>query len=101
MPFTMIMTPTADAQLDALKLATQQREKEACKAVSKALRFLANDPRHGSLKTHEYDSMDGPAPGVKVWEAYAENDKPQAYRIFWSYHPKQGEITILAITPHP
>ena len=30
-----------------------------------------------------------------------QNRTPGALRIFWCYGPKQGEITIFAITPHP
>jgi len=39
--------------------------------------------------------------GEKVFEAYAEQGTPAAYRIFWIYGPAKNEITILAITPHP
>ncbi len=72
------------------------------KQVNKALRNLASNPKHPSLRTHEYDSLDHPFnPKEKVWEAYAQNDTPGAYRIFWCYGPGKGEITIIAITPHP
>jgi len=71
------------------------------KAVRKALRFLAENPAHPGLKTHKYDSLVGPN-GAEVFEAYAENNTPAAYRIFWCYFPpKSGTITILLITPHP
>lgn len=67
------------------------------KQVAKAIRQLAADPRHS-----EYDSLTNPFdPKGKVFEAYAQNKTPGAYRIFWCYGPKKGEITILAITPHP
>jgi hypothetical protein len=36
-----------------------------------------------------------------MFEAYAQNDTPGAYRIMWCYGPGKGEITIVAITPHP
>ena len=39
--------------------------------------------------------------GIKVFEAYAENKTPQAYRVFWHYGHKKSEITIIAITSHP
>lgn len=61
---------------------------------------LAQNPRHPSLQTHEYVSLKGPG-GEKVFEAYAEQHTPGAYRIFWCYGSKPGQITILAITPHP
>jgi hypothetical protein len=72
------------------------------KQVAKAIRQLAADPRHSSLNTHEYDSLTNPFdPKSKVFEAYAQNKTPGAYRVFWFYGPTKGEITILAITPHP
>jgi hypothetical protein len=40
-------------------------------------------------------------PAAKVFEAYAQNKTPGAYRVFWCYGPEQGEITVIAITPHP
>jgi len=39
--------------------------------------------------------------GEKVFEAYAEQKTPAAYRVFWFYGPSRGKITIFAITPHP
>jgi len=70
------------------------------KAVSKAIKLLASNPRHKSLRTHEYTSLKGPS-GEKVFEAYAEQSTPAAYRVFWCYGPEANQITILAITPHP
>jgi hypothetical protein len=72
------------------------------KQVAKAVELLAADPRHSGLNTHEYNSLTNPVdPGGKVFEACAQNKTPGAYRIFWCYGPERGEITILAITPHP
>lgn len=39
--------------------------------------------------------------GEEVFESYAQNNTPGAYRIFWYYGPKRKMITILAITSHP
>ena len=36
-----------------------------------------------------------------IVEAYVQSRTPGAYRLFWCYGPASGEITILAITPHP
>ncbi|MCC2667186.1 MAG: hypothetical protein K0R24_1679 [Gammaproteobacteria bacterium] len=36
-----------------------------------------------------------------IFEAYAENNTPAAYRIFWHYGPEKKDITIIAITSHP
>jgi hypothetical protein len=72
------------------------------KQVAKAIRQLATDPRHSSLNTHEYDSLKNPFdPKGKVFEAYAQNNTPGTYRIFWCYGPEKGQMTIIAITPHP
>jgi hypothetical protein len=69
-------------------------------AVKKTINFLAMNPRHNSLQTHEYMSLKGPN-GEKVFEAYAEQRTPAAYRVFWYYGPSKGIITIFAITSHP
>lgn len=61
--------------------------------------FLANDPRHPGLNTHKYDSLSGPT-AEPVFEAYAENKTPGAYRVFWYYGPG-NEITLVSVTPHP
>jgi len=37
----------------------------------------------------------------QVFEAYAENQTPAAFRVFWYYGPSARELTIVAITPHP
>lgn len=72
------------------------------KQVYKAIQLLKTNPRHPGLNTHEYDSIKHPyQPNDKVFEAYAQNNTPGAYRIFWCYGPEQKEITIIAITPHP
>jgi len=70
------------------------------KSVRKALGYLETDPRHRSLQTHKFQSLKGPNK-EEVFEAYAENQTPAAYRIFWYYGPAQGTITVIAITPHP
>ncbi|MDP2911651.1 MAG: hypothetical protein Q8N76_04915 [Candidatus Omnitrophota bacterium] len=70
------------------------------KAVEKALKNLQRNPRHPSLQTHTYASLNGPN-GEKVFEAYAEQDSPGAYRIFFFYGKQRGQIIIAAITPHP
>jgi hypothetical protein len=70
------------------------------KAVRKAIRQLAKDPRYPGLQSHPFLSMKGPK-GEKVLESYAENETPGAYRIFWFYGPDKGAITIFLIVPHP
>ena len=72
------------------------------KQVHKCLSLLAENPRHPGLQTHEFRSLENPFnPHEKVFEAYAQNRIPGAFRIFWCYGPATGEITIIAITAHP
>ena len=75
-------------------------QKKRYRAVKKTIKFLASNPRHNSLQAHEYSSWKGPN-GEKVFEAYAEQKTPAAYRVFWYYGPSRGIITIIAITSHP
>jgi len=78
------------------------RQEGLFKQVDKVIRLLLANPRHPGLNTHEFGSLQSPFdPGARVFEAYAQNDTSGAYRIFWCYGPGKGEITILAITPHP
>ncbi|BBJ31349.1 hypothetical protein RAS_04580 [Rickettsia asiatica] len=57
------------------------------KAVKKTLAYLQMNPRHPSLNTHKYKSIKGHN-GEEIFEAYAENNTPTAYRIFWHYGTK-------------
>jgi hypothetical protein len=97
--FTVEMSAQADAQLAELERDPSQRRHY--KAVRKALRLLADNPRHPSLNTHEWTGTKCPH-GDKLWEAYAENQTSGAWRIYFCYPPdrRQG-ITIVAITEHP
>lgn len=72
------------------------------KQVHKTIKLLFQNPRHPGLSTHEYTSLRHPYdPKKKVFEAYAQNQTPGAYRVFWCYGPDQDQITIIAITSHP
>ena len=70
------------------------------KAVQEVLKKLQHNSRHPSLQTHEFYSLKGPK-GEKVFEAYAEQNTPAAYRIFFYYGPKRGVISIISIERHP
>lgn len=84
------------------KEAKSSKQEGLFKQVHKTIGFLSQNPRHPSLHTHEYDSIPNPYdPLEKVFEAYAQNKTPGAYRVFWCYGPSKNEITIIAITPHP
>lgn len=98
MTYFLSFTFTATQSLKELK--DSAHFKKRFKAVYKALKYLAENPRHPSLQSHQYSSLFGPK-GEKVFEAYAEQDTPAAYRIFFYYGPSRGEIIVFAITPHP
>ena len=98
MSFRLQYTAEANNQLDALE--KNKGLAKRWKAVRKALGYLETDPRHQALNTHKFSSLIGPN-GEEVFEAYAENKTPAAYRIFWYYGPGRNVIAILAVTPHP
>lgn len=85
------------------KARTKSSKQEGLfKQVAKAVQLLQENPRHPGLGTHEFTSLEHPYdPDGKVFEAYAQNHTPGAYRVFWCYGPEQGQITVIAITPHP
>ena len=98
MSFKLVFTQKASEDLDKLEQDASLHKR--LKAVRKALAYLENNPRHKSLNTHEFTSLSNRL-GIKVFEAYAENNTPAAYRIFWCYGPNSENITIIAITAHP
>lgn len=116
MPFAPIWTEEAEAKFRELRVAAEEslrnrlanKKAKASKAeglfkqVEKCVRLLLDNPKHPGLNTHEYDSLEHPYDKKgKVFEAYVQNRTPGAYRLFWCYGPKKGEITLIAITPHP
>jgi hypothetical protein len=88
----------AKAQLTAL--ADNPSYAKRYKAVRAALGKLQINTRHPGLRTHKFNELTG-AGGEDVFEAYAENNTPGAYRIFWHYGPSKDVITVIAITAHP
>src|SRR5574344_1557956 len=91
---------TKRANEDLSRLEADKGLKNQLKAVYKALGFLEINPRHQGLNTHEFTSLTEQY-GTKVYEAYAQNKTPGAYRIFWHYGRGKNIITILAIVKHP
>lgn len=95
--FKVLTTVAFDQEFVALR---QQKSMAArVKAIDKTLKFLSN-PRHPGLQTHAFTSLEGPN-GEKVFEAYAQQNTPAAYRVFWHYGPGRNEITVVALTSHP
>jgi hypothetical protein len=96
--FEIIFAKHADEQIHGLDAA--EDKKTPSKAVHKIIGYMQTNLKHPSLHTHEYHGMHGPQ-GEKVFESYAQNKTPGAYRVFWDYGPQKGMITILEICPHP
>ena len=96
------------AAAEALRgLERQPHQEGLLKQVRKTLALLEANPRHPSLQTHKFKSLQGPN-GEEVFEAYVQNQTPGAYRVFFFYGPDRTEgkrripvLTIVAITPHP
>ena len=98
---------TNEAYGQLRELQANPAKKGLYKQVLKTLGLLETNVRHPGLSTHEYDSLAG-ARGERVWEAYAQNQTPGAYRVFFHYGPDEtvGKkripvLTVVAIVPHP
>ena len=98
MAFSLIFTEEARANLRELE--RDRGLAKRLKAVRKTLAYLEANPRHSSLQTHEYKSLAGPG-GKKVFDSYAEQKTPAAFRVFWHYGSGREQLTIVAITRHP
>jgi hypothetical protein len=116
MTFTPVWTPEAsdvyydlrdkaEAALKARRLSKKKKSSKQeglFKQVKKCIDLLLENPRHPSLHTHEFSSLQHPYDiNEKVFEAYAQHGTHSAYRVFWGYGPEKGHLTIIAITPHP
>lgn len=89
-----------EAKGQFLELEQSKARKKPYKAVAKTLGLMQVNLRHPSLNTHKFDELISPIDG-EVFESYAENRTPGAYRVFWCYVPEKGWIYIIAITAHP
>lgn len=98
MAFTLKYSDTAARHF--MNLKADSSKARVFKDVVKALRFMESDLRHPSLNTHEYHTLKGPK-GEILFESYAQQKTPGAYRIFWYYGPGKNVISIVAIIPHP
>jgi hypothetical protein len=77
----------------------EKNEEKFFKKFVKALGYLSMNPRHNSLASHEIEELTRKC-GIKIFQSYVESKTP-AGRMFWDYGPDKGDITILAIEPHP
>lgn len=98
---------TDEAARELSELENSPSKKGLLKQVQKTLGLLETNIKHPGLNTHEFQSLAG-ANGERVWEAYAQNNTPGAYRVFFHYGPDEmaGKkrvpvLTVIAITPHP
>ena len=118
MPFTLVWLDASADTFNELETAARRslenrrksskskakasKQEGLFKQVVKCIELLQENPRHPGLNTHEYQSIENPYdPDSKAFEAYVQNRTPGAYRVFWCYGPRKGEITVIAITPHP
>lgn len=88
-------------------LSTRKQDGKLDKAGEKffkkwvrALGYLSVEPRHNSLASHKIEDLSR-RHGFKIFQSYLENKTPAAGRMFWAYGPDKGDITILAVEPHP
>lgn len=116
MEFSLVWDRNAREQYNELKRKAQaalrsreasgkiksSREEGLFKQVHDCIDKLRKNPKHPGLQTHPFSSLQNPYnKDEKVFEAYAQQHTPGAYRVFWCYGPQKGQITIIAITPHP
>lgn len=97
MRFTLFFTDRGNR--DYFELKDNPSKAGIFKQVNKALSYLQTNPRHLSLNTHKFEEFSKEL-DKEVFEAYAQQNTPGAYRIFF-YYSRKSEITIIAITPHP
>ncbi len=106
MPFKIYFgTPEMDAFFKRLKKKKRGKtlsktEEKLLKKLVKTTNLISNNPRHSGLCSHEISDLSDKA-GFKVFESYVENNTPSTGRIFWTYGPGKGDITILGYEPHP
>ena len=98
MQFKLI--PTTEAANCLHDLEKDSAMKVQCKAVKKALGYMETNLRHPGLHTHEHTELTK-THGMKIFESYAQNKTPGAFRIFWRYGEKRGEIIVVSIVKHP
>ncbi len=97
MQFRLQFSETATLTIQELEL--DKSKKGLLKQLRKVLGLMETNLKHPSLNTHKFSDISCSL--GDVFESYAQNNTPGAYRIFWAYGPGRKEIYILDITPHP
>jgi len=88
-----------EAKLRLVELEQDKSKKGLLKQLRKVLGFMETNLKHPSLNSHKFSGI--PCKLGEVFETYAQNNTPGAYRVFWAYGPGKRELYILDITPHP
>jgi hypothetical protein len=73
---------TQTSEEDLQNLIDDPGKEKILKAVQRTLGLMETNLRHPSLNSHEFESLKGPK-GEKVFEVYAQQKTPGAYRILW------------------
>jgi len=88
-----------EAKLKLIELEKDKSKKALLKQIRRVLGFMETNLRHPSLNTHKFSEISCKL--GDVFETYAQNNTPGAYRVFWAYGPGKGNLYIIDITPHP
>ena len=88
-----------EAKQKIIELERDKSKKGLLKQLRKVLGFMETNLKHPSLNTHKFSEITCSL--GDVFESYAQNNTPGAYRIFWVYGPGRKELYILDISPHP
>lgn len=99
-------TPKADEQLSQIE--NDPALKGVLKQVNKTLGLMETNLRSKSLQTHPHHALTARY-NEKIFEAYAQQNTPGAYRVFWHYGPDERDengkripiIVVVLITSHP
>jgi hypothetical protein len=70
--FELRFTPRAEKDLRELEFDQDKKDLIKLKKVRKCLGLLQQNPRHPGLKSHDYESLEGPN-GEHIWESYVES----------------------------
>jgi len=89
--FDILLTDEAREQLNGLKI--DRGLSKRYKAVKKALQFLATNPRHPGLKTHEFTSLK--ALRVKKYLRHMLNREPRQLTGFSGTMVRKKPISLL------
>jgi hypothetical protein len=76
------------------------QERKLFNMLGKTMKLLSQNPKHNSLCSHEIYELSIEFE-CRIFESYMQNKTPGAGRLFLTYGPGKGEITVLGFSPHP